>query len=165
MNYLKIFPVLLVLFLSNIVISCSQNNSTNSNLLPTDLVDNPISAKDTTLPSNVNKKLARFKFTEYSYDFGVLVEGEKVAHNFKFKNIGGTDLIITSASSTCGCTISNYPKEPVKPGEEASIEVIFDSSGKMGIQHKRITLLANTIPNRTYLDITAEVVSPNQIKN
>ncbi len=165
MKYLKILPILLVLFLSNIVTSCTQNNSTDSDLLPTDLVDNPISAKDTALSTDANEKLAKFKFMEHSYDFGVLVEGEKVAHNFKFKNVGKTDLIITNASSTCGCTISNYPKEPVKPGEEAAVEVVFDSSGKMGVQHKRVTLLANTIPNRTYLDITAEVVAPNQIKN
>ncbi len=144
------------------MISCNNQQQSNQgdNLISTDVVNNPISDNDTTLDQS---KLPKFQFEETSFDFGVLVEGEKVAHSFKYKNVGKTDLIISSVSTTCGCTVPNYSKEPLKPGKEAELEVVFSSSGKRGMQHKTITILANTQPNRTYLEIMAEVITPDEL--
>ncbi len=154
--------IVLGLFLGFVTISCNnqQTNKEDNNLISTDVITNPISDNDTTLSES---DLPKFQFEETSFDFGVLVEGEKVAHSFKYKNVGKTDLIISSVSTTCGCTVPNYSKEPLKPGDEAELEVVFSSSGKRGIQHKTITILANTQPNRTYLEIIAEVVTPDEL--
>jgi len=73
------------------------------------------------------------------------------------KNTGNSDLIITKVEASCGCTVAKYSKEPVKPGEEGLIEVIFDTSGRNGMQHKTVTILANTQPNVTRLEFTAEI--------
>lgn len=100
-----------------------------------------------------------FKFVTESFDFGQITDGEKVSYDFKFTNIGKSPLIITSATATCGCTVPDYPKEPVAPGAEGVIKVVFDSSGKLGMQNKVVTLTANTVPEITQLSILGNVVN------
>lgn len=99
-----------------------------------------------------------FKFVKESFDFGEITDGEKVSYDFKFTNIGKSPLIITSATATCGCTVPEYPKEPVAPGEEGILRVVFDSSGKLGMQNKVITITANTVPETTQINILGNVV-------
>lgn len=99
-----------------------------------------------------------FKFEKESFDFGQITDGEKVSYDFKFTNVGKSPLIITSATATCGCTVPDYPKEPVSPGAEGVIRVVFDSSGKLGMQNKVVTISANTVPELTQLNILGNVV-------
>ncbi len=103
-------------------------------------------------------KLPKFQFSQEAYDFGTIKQGEKVSYSFIFKNTGATPLIISSASASCGCTVPSYPEEPIQPGEESKIDVVFDSNGKMGMQTKTITLVANTIPNTKVLYLRGEIV-------
>ncbi len=98
-----------------------------------------------------------FKFERESYDFGQIDEGEKVSYEFAFKNTGSTPLIITGATATCGCTVPDYPKEPVAPNGEGKISVIFDSKGKAGMQNKVITITANTVPATTELHLLGDI--------
>lgn len=126
--------------------------------------NNPQSAESTAKESSeiaeVNTADAPvFKFEKDAYDFGEIKEGEIVNYDFKFKNIGNTPLIISSATATCGCTIPEYPKEPVAPGEEGILHVVFNSAGKPGMQHKVISITANTIPSLTELSILGNVVA------
>jgi len=100
-----------------------------------------------------------FKFEKEVYDFGEIKEGEKVTYDFKFKNIGNSPLIISSATATCGCTIPEYPKEPVAPGAEGIIRVVFNSAGKPGMQNKIVSITANTIPSLTELNILGNVMA------
>lgn len=126
----------------------------------TDLINNPNTAAET----EVNTEMPVITFEEESFDFGDISQGEKVQHVFKFKNTGESDLIISSAVGSCGCTVPSYPKEPVKPGDEGEINVIFDSNGKQGAQHKRVTIVANTNPNKTMIAIMANILVPETIK-
>ncbi len=96
-------------------------------------------------------------FTEYRHDFGKLTEGEVVSHTFHFTNTGTADLLITSVSASCGCTVPKYSKKPVKPGESGDIEVEFNTLGKSGHQQKSIAVRGNTSPPVTMLVITADV--------
>ena len=102
------------------------------------------------------------KFEESVYDFGTISQGEKVKHTYFFKNTGKSPLIIHSAQGSCGCTIPEWPKEPIQPGEEGKIEVSFNSEYKSGHQEKMVTILANTKPTKTFLKITGEVVVPDK---
>ena len=86
-----------------------------------------------------------------------LVDGEKVAYSFVFTNTGDAPLIISNAKGSCGCTVPNWPKDPIAPGEKGSIDVSFNSSGRKGIQNKAVTLTANTNPNRKIIKIKAEI--------
>ncbi|WP_461787976.1 DUF1573 domain-containing protein [Pedobacter sp.] len=91
------------------------------------------------------------------YEFGEIKQGEKVSYTFKFKNIGKTPLIITNASATCGCTQPEYPKEPIKPGDEGTINVTFNSAGKEGLQDKVVTITSNANPAFEQLHLVGNV--------
>jgi len=110
-------------------------------------------------PDNV-EALASISFEEESFDFGNIVQGEKVEHTFKFTNTGSNDLVIVSAKGSCGCTIPKWPKEPVRPGETADMFVVFNSDGKSGKQHKKVSVIANTEPATTEVVITGDVIAP-----
>ena len=110
--------------------------------------------------SETNVKEPKFEFNETAWDFGKIVEGEKVEHTFKFKNTGESDLIISNCSASCGCTIPNSPKEPIAPGESGNIKVEFNSAGKSDLVTKDITILANTNPVKTMLQIKVFVEKP-----
>ncbi len=102
------------------------------------------------------------EFKETRKDFGIIVQGEKVAHTFEFTNSGGADLVISDASSTCGCTIPSYSKKPIKPGEKGNIEVVFDSAGRTGSQSKSVRILTNAQPNTVELEVSAEIFVPTK---
>lgn len=86
-------------------------------------------------------------FEKESHNFGNIEEGEVVEYSFKFTNTGNKDLLITRAEASCGCTVPEWPKEPVKPGESAYMKVKFDSRGRPeGYTEKEIYIQANTNP-------------------
>jgi hypothetical protein len=96
------------------------------------------------------------------HDFGIVIQGEVVTYSFRFKNVGKSDLLIANISTSCGCTVSNYPKTPIKPGAEDKIEVTFDSEGKQGYQNKTLSIAANTQPSTSTLTIKAMVFLPEK---
>lgn len=100
---------------------------------------------------------AVISFEKENYDFGTIIQGEKVSYSYKFKNVGKSPLIITDATATCGCTVPEVPKEPIKPGEEGEIKVVFDSNGKSGMQDKIITVNSNAQPTTASLHLTGEI--------
>jgi hypothetical protein len=101
-------------------------------------------------------------FREYQNDFGKVYEGEKLSCTFIFDNKGTTNLILSSATTTCGCTVPKYEKKPVPPGGSGNLEVVFDTSGRNGMQTKIITVKSNAKTPVVLLKITAEVVSTNK---
>lgn len=92
-----------------------------------------------------------------TYSFGEVKEGEKVSHEYSFTNTGKTPLIINSVRASCGCTTPYYPKHPIKPGEEFTIDVVFDTSNQPGLQHKVITMESNAYPSQTIFHLKGEV--------
>ena len=124
--------------------------------LPADVVNIPNSASG----SVSENALPEMKFVKLEHDFGQVVMGEVVTYAFKFRNTGKGDLVIANISASCGCTASNFPKQPIKPGEENFIEVSFNSEGRLGFQNKTLTVAANTQPGTIVLTIKAKVVSP-----
>ncbi|AMP99968.1 hypothetical protein AY601_3095 [Pedobacter cryoconitis] len=96
-------------------------------------------------------------FKQGMYNFGKIVQGESVHYEFKFTNTGKSPLIITNATATCGCTIPEIPKEPIKPGADGVIKVVFNSAGKMGMQDKVVTITSNGNPSTTEVHLIGEV--------
>lgn len=82
-------------------------------------------------------------FAEESHNFGDIIQGEKVDHTFKFTNTGTEPLILSNVLTTCGCTATNWPRDPIAPGKGGEITVSFNSSGKMGVQNKIVTIVSN----------------------
>lgn len=108
-------------------------------------------------PAAQSGKTTTIKFDEMSYDWGKIKEGEKMTHIFKFKNTGNNDLIISDARGSCGCTVPEWPKEPIKAGKSGEIKVVFDSDHKSGTQSKTVTITANTEPSNVVLMIKGNV--------
>ena len=101
--------------------------------------------------------LPTFSFNKEEHDFGKIKEGEVVEYEFQFTNTGDAPLIIASAQGSCGCTVPEWPKEPIGIGEDGTIRVKFDSKKKKGLQNKTVTLTANTFPKQTKIRIKANV--------
>jgi hypothetical protein len=141
------------LFVCSLAVIFACNN--NPKKASSDVVNNPLSASDTSASLEENAPI--MTFDENIHDFGMLVDGEVVTYKFKFKNTGKGDLIISGASASCGCTVPSYPKEPLSPGAESAIDVQFNSSGKVGTFEKNVTITSNTIPTQIYLVIRGEV--------
>ena len=101
---------------------------------------------------------AVLEITEDAFDFGVIEEGEKVEHEFKFTNTGSSPLIISNVRASCGCTTPEYSKNPIAPGDEGMVKVVFNSAGQAGKQHKVITVTSNAASPNTLLHVRGEVV-------
>lgn len=133
--------------------SCSQETSKE---VDTDLITNPATASGDVDTENA----PAFTWESETHDFGTITQGEKTSFSYKFTNTGKSDLIISSARGSCGCTVPDYPKNPIKPGESGKIDVVFDSEGKSGRTQKSVTIVANTYPATTVLQVTGEIVAP-----
>ncbi|MGF1636471.1 MAG: DUF1573 domain-containing protein [Cyclobacteriaceae bacterium] len=101
---------------------------------------------------------ARIEFSNDTYDFGDIFQGDQVEHVFTFKNTGNAPLVLQGVITTCGCTAPKWPKEPIAPGEEGEIKILFNSSGRMGWQNKIITVRSNAYNADLRLKISAMVI-------
>jgi len=96
-------------------------------------------------------RLTTVSWNEEVYDFGEIKQGDKVSHVFRFSNTGNYPLKLSNVKPSCGCTSPNWSQEPIQPGEEGFVEVVFDSAGKLGAQMKSITVFLNSEEQRKVL--------------
>lgn len=102
-------------------------------------------------------------FESTRYDFGYIEESKgRVAHSFEFTNIGKEALIIIDTRSMCGCTASQYSREPIAPGKKGSIDVTFDPKGRPGAFRKEIKVYTSTGKSPVKLIIEGVVVPKKQ---
>ena len=101
-------------------------------------------------------KFPVMKFEKTEFDFGTIAKGAKVEHEFKFTNTGDAPLVIVNATSSCGCTVPEYPKEAIAPGEDGQLLVKYDGSGVNQVS-KTVTIVANTKNGKETLKIKAFV--------
>ncbi|ARV05416.1 hypothetical protein BTO04_01340 [Polaribacter sp. SA4-10] len=106
----------------------------------------------------IKKGTALISLDKKEYDFGTVDEGVIVETVFNVTNIGETDLVITKAVGSCGCTVPVWPKDPIKPGETGEIAVKFNTSGKPNRQLKTVTLTTNTEAGREVLTLKGSVI-------
>jgi hypothetical protein len=109
----------------------------------------------------VENGITVISFDKMEHNFGTVIEGEKVIYAFRFANKGKADLKLTSVGTSCGCTASDYPHHPIKPGETGKIQITFNSANRLGMQHKKVTIRANTDPEFTVLNVYAQVIDKN----
>lgn len=148
--------------------SCKKEATTTpSTTVPTETTtvpSTPQSTTETTAPV-ADGKQTTISFTEEEFDFGDINQGDKVVHVFTFKNTGENDLTITKAVGSCGCTVPEFPKEPIAPGKTGTLKATFNSDGKSGPQNKSITVSANVPSGAAVIKIKANIKVPNQKNN
>ena len=99
-------------------------------------------------------------FTEKTYDFGEMKQGDKKEHTFMLQNDGKSELFIRNVRSSCGCTAVAPSTKVIAAGETAPIKVTFDSRGKRGRQSKTITVITNDPKSpTTTLRISSNVIT------
>ena len=149
----RIIRIISVFVLGMALVACGGKK--DDDRIPTDVVNNSNTADGQSTGDG-----PQMSFEETEHDFGEILQGEIVSFTFKFKNTGNADLIISNHSTSCGCTVPEYPKEAIAPGEEGQITIQFNSHGKKGVQNKTITLVTNCDPSNVALNIKAVVKEP-----
>src|SRR6476469_5627799 len=125
----------LLVFIAGILFSCKENAKDQAS----SGVDVNKIMEDTTTYTTI-------KWERTEMDFGVIKAGEKVPVKFKFTNSGNKPLYITSATPGCGCTVTDFPKKALAPGESGEITGEYNSTGNSGTVTKFITVVSNTKP-------------------
>lgn len=125
------------------------------------LVALPISAFAQKTGTQAPLSNAEITFSEKSFDFGDVLQGNQVTHKFVFQNTGTEPLMVLQVQTTCGCTAPEWPKKPIPPGESGEIVVNFNSLKKVGRQNKIITVYTNAKKPEEKLKIVANILIPN----
>ena len=109
---------------------------------------------------------AKIEFARKTHDFGTIQEKDgDVTATFEFTNAGDTPLLITRATSTCGCTTPEYPKKPLRPGEKGEISVTYHAKGRPGTFDKSVYVYSNDSKNeKMLLTITGNVISSTGVR-
>ena len=146
---MKTSVILSMLCLSLITVSCKENATAK------------VKKENIEIAAERDAKIkvggAKIAFDRTEHDFGTINEGDIVETIFSFTNTGKSELIISSAKGSCGCTVPEWPKEPILPGEKGEIKVKFNSDRKPNKQQKNVTLVTNTNEGKEILIIKAQV--------
>ncbi len=96
------------------------------------------------------QKGAEITFEKDVHDFSNLKQGGDASTEFKFTNTGTEPLLISDAKGSCGCTVPEWPKEPIAPGKSSVIKVKYDSK-RVGPINKSVTITSNATnePSKT----------------
>lgn len=158
-NYLFLVLTLGFIYGCNSEAKRSSENTTDNTVsaeVKTTSQDQPDqSAQAATTPAEV----AVMTFEETAFDFGTIQEGDMVKHTFNFTNTGKVPLIIQNATAQCGCTVPDWTRTPIAPGDKGEIRVEFNSKGKAGVQSKAVSVTANTQPEVTQVTLKGVVES------
>ena len=131
--------------------ACINGNEQSIN---TSLVQIPL-----TTDSNIDEVLMpRIELNRDSFDFGEMEQDESVNVEFVLSNVGDAPLLIRSAKASCGCTVLDWPREPIMAGDNAIIKVTFNSGKREGIQNKTVSLITNAVPSIKVLKVTGIVL-------
>lgn len=141
------FSIFVVLTL---LVGCGDTNE--GDIAPS-LIQNPNSAQG----YDETQSMPRLVFDCNEHDFGRLTPGESISYSFHFRNKGQSDLVISGCEASCGCTVADYPKNRIAPGEEGYVTVTFSSAGKSGQQLQEVTVFSDSQPARERLRIVAQV--------
>ena len=101
--------------------------------------------------------IANFSWVVTSYDFGKVKVNKPVTHEFRFTNSGDAPLVISSVQASCGCTVTDYSKDPIAPGSEGYVKATYNAA-RLGVFSKTVTVSANAAENVVQLTIKGEVV-------
>lgn len=150
---------LFILSLSIVLFTSCKKEKEDQNQIKETSISKSVPKTESDVPKGM---VTLMTFDKKIHDFGVIKADSKVSYTFKFTNSGTNDLLITDAKGSCGCTIPEYSKEPIKPGATGEIKVVFDSTNKKGEHKKTVTVHANTPTGVEKLTIRASISEDNK---
>ena len=113
------------------------------------------------IPANAQFQYPNFKWENTEYDFGKIQHLDPVVYEFEFTNKGQAPLVISEVEGSCGCTVTEYTKEPVMPGKTGKVKAIFDAAA-IGKFRKSIKVVANVEGGTEYLYIKGTVTEKSK---
>jgi len=144
--------------LSTFMFSCNSETASEETVpTETTVVEPAATTEEVEVATSVVAETTTLSVDRMEHDFGTIPDTAPVETKFVVTNTGDKPLLISGATGSCGCTVPEYPKEPIAPGESRDIKVSFNPSGKQGAQNKTVTLTANTNPATTVLHVKSEV--------
>ncbi|WP_336514080.1 DUF1573 domain-containing protein [Pollutibacter soli] len=115
-------------------------------------------AKENITATEGTKALTTIQWLDSIKHMGSVKSGEKVQIAYRFKNTGDKQLVVSNVVVSCGCTVAEKPERPIAPGEEGVIKAEFNSTGRIGSNHKTITVHTNTPGEVTSLLFDVDVI-------
>jgi hypothetical protein len=103
------------------------------------------------------------KWEGTTVDYGTITQGDNGSREFELTNTGNAPLIISNATGSCGCTVPQWPKEPIMPGQKSAIKVHYDTN-RLGSFTKTVTVVSNAANNTDVLQIKGNVLAKEGAK-
>jgi len=120
----------------------------------------PAKSAQTAQPAQPAQPVVKtYTWNETTHDFGKIKQNDPATVTFTVKNNGTNPLIITAAKSSCGCTVAEYTKEPIKPNESGIVKATYNSA-RVGPFNKSVTVTFDGVASNEVLTIKGEVEAP-----
>lgn len=155
--------IFIVAMLSLALVSCKKNekaetlHSNNENVIA-EVATPEVQSQTSLIQETKNNPQTSLALSENHWNFKDVKKGESVEHIYEVTNTGDNPLIISQVKPTCGCTVPEYTKEPIMPGQKGNITLRFDSSAFEGLQNKQVEVYANVETAPIVLTFSANVV-------
>ncbi len=104
----------------------------------------------------VNADLTEITFKSTEIDYGVITQNSEGTRNFEFTNTGKVPLLLTNVAASCGCTVVEWAKEPIKPGEKGTLTVKYNTA-IVGPFNKSIRVFSNAKSSPVFLTIKGDI--------
>ncbi len=150
----------LSLFAVLAMVSCKKNESAEQLKIDSTQVATqqaPVVSETSIIEETKKQPETSLALSEPSFDFGKIKKGDVVEHIYEVTNTGKNPLIISSVQPTCGCTVPDYTKDPILPGQKGKITLKFNSANFDGVVHKAAQVYANIAKNPIELTFTADI--------
>ena len=157
-NLIKVLPLIAVLSLT----SCKKDQKADQLVVEEQqTVEAPVvQTQDELVKEAQSKPLTTLALSEANFDFGKLKKGDHVEHIYEVTNTGTNPLIISQVKPGCGCTVPDYTKDPILPGQKGKITLKFDSTNFDGLVNKQAEVYANVEKAPIVLTFSADI-QPN----
>ena len=155
-KYLFVSTLALATFMFSCNSESSQEEVGTEQTTETTVVE-PSTVTEPTVETAVATATTILTVDRMEHDFGKIPDTAPVETSFVITNDGDEPLLITNAQGSCGCTVPEYPKDPIPPGESRDMKVSFNPTGKEGVNNKTVTITANTEPATTIIYVKSDV--------
>ena len=154
-NLIKVLPLIAVLSLT----SCKKDQKADQLIVEEQqAVEAPVvQTQDELVKEAQSKQLTTLALSEANFDFGKLKKGDHVEHIYEVTNTGTNPLIISQVKPGCGCTVPDYTKDPILPGQKGKITLKFDSTNFDGLVNKQAEVYANVEKAPIVLTFSADI--------
>ena len=150
----------LSLFAVLAMVSCKKNESAEQLKIDSTQVaaqQAPVVSETSIIEETKKQPETSLALSEPSFDFGKIKKGDVVEHIYEVTNTGKNPLIISSVQPTCGCTVPDYTKDPILPGQKGKITLKFDSASFDGLVSKQAEVYANVEKSPIVISFSADI--------